>query len=67
MPAWRAASRGLDRAEEAALLAEADRQLARVGLADDRYRKAGDLALGQIRILEIARALALDPDAAAAR
>lgn len=51
----------LDRAEEAALLAEADRQLARVGLADDRYRKAGDLALGQIRILEIARALALDP------
>jgi branched-chain amino acid transport system permease protein len=51
----------LDRTEEAALLAEADRQLARVGLADDRYRKAGDLALGQIRILEIARALALDP------
>lgn len=51
----------MDRAEEAALLSEADRQLARVGLADDRYRKAGDLALGQIRILEIARALALDP------
>lgn len=51
----------LDRTEEAALLTEADRQLARVGLADDRYRKAGDLALGQIRILEIARALALDP------
>lgn len=51
----------LDRAEEATHLKEADRQLERVGLAADRNRNAGDLALGQIRILEIARALALDP------
>jgi len=52
----------LERSEEASLLAEADRQLARVGLAEERHRPAGDLALGQIRILEIARALALDPN-----
>ncbi|TKT76134.1 branched-chain amino acid ABC transporter ATP-binding protein/permease [Aquamicrobium sp. LC103] len=51
----------LDRAEEAVLLAEAERQLERVGLAAYRDRPAGDLALGQIRILEIARALSLDP------
>ena len=51
----------LDRQEEAVLLAEAERQLERVGLAEHRDRPAGDLALGQIRILEIARALALDP------
>lgn len=51
----------LDREEEAALLAQAERQLERVGLAEHRNRPAGDLALGQIRILEIARALALDP------
>lgn len=52
----------LDRKEEAKLLAEADRQLERVGLAEMRNRPAGDLALGQLRILEIARALALDPN-----
>lgn len=51
----------LERAEEAALLAEAMHQLERVGLAEMKDRPAGDLALGQIRILEIARALALDP------
>ncbi|HWK63981.1 MAG TPA: branched-chain amino acid ABC transporter ATP-binding protein/permease [Rhizobiaceae bacterium] len=51
----------LDRAEEEALLAQAESQLERVGLAEHRNRPAGDLALGQIRILEIARALALDP------
>jgi len=51
----------LDRTEEAALLAEAMRQLERVGLAEFKDRPAGDLALGQVRILEIARALALDP------
>ncbi|BCH26549.1 metal-dependent hydrolase [Mesorhizobium sp. L-8-10] len=51
----------LDRKEETLLLAEAERQLERVGLAEHRNRPAGDLALGQIRILEIARALALDP------
>lgn len=51
----------LDRREEADLLAEAQRQLERVGLGEDRDRRAGDLPLGQLRLLEIARALALDP------
>ncbi|MCW3474497.1 branched-chain amino acid ABC transporter ATP-binding protein/permease [Limobrevibacterium gyesilva] len=51
----------LDRAEEARLFAEAARQLARVGLADAADRPATSLALGQQRIVEIARALCLDP------
>jgi ABC-type branched-subunit amino acid transport system ATPase component/ABC-type branched-subunit amino acid transport system permease subunit len=51
----------LDRSEEADLLAEAYRQLERVGLASDHDRRAGDLPLGQLRLMEIARALALDP------
>ena len=51
----------LDRAEEAALFAEAARQLARVGLAEYADRPATSLALGQQRIVEIARALCLDP------
>jgi branched-chain amino acid transport system permease protein len=51
----------LDRAEEGSLLAEAARQLDRVGLAEQRYEQAGSLALGQQRILEIARALCADP------
>jgi branched-chain amino acid transport system permease protein len=50
-----------DRAEERALFAEAQRQLARVGLASLAWAEAGSLALGQQRILEIARALASDP------
>ncbi|SSW63395.1 Sulfate/thiosulfate import ATP-binding protein CysA [Achromobacter veterisilvae] len=57
MPAaWR-----LDRAEEARLLAEAARQVERVGLGRHLHDEAGSLALGQQRILEIARALASDP------
>ena len=52
---------GLDRAEEAALLFEARRQLERVGLGELLYEQAGNLALGQQRILEIARALCADP------
>jgi branched-chain amino acid transport system permease protein len=52
---------GLDAAEEAALFAEADRQLARVGLSACRDLPAGSLALGQQRIVEIARALCLGP------
>ncbi len=52
---------GLDAAEEAALFAEADRQLARVGLTACRDLPAGSLALGQQRIVEIARALCLGP------
>ena len=51
----------LDRARERSLLAEAARQLQRVGLGDYLHEQAGNLALGQQRILEIARALAGDP------
>jgi ABC-type branched-subunit amino acid transport system ATPase component len=54
--AWR-----LDRREEARLLAEAARQIERVGLADHMYASAGSLPLGKQRIMEIARALATDP------
>lgn len=51
----------LDRAEEARLFAEARRQIDRVGL-DAQADKPGDsLALGQQRLVEIARALCLDP------
>ncbi len=51
----------LDRAEEARLAAEAARQLHRVGLGDVMHRPAGSLALGQQRLVEVARALAADP------
>jgi len=51
----------LERRTEAALLHEAAKQLQRVGLGDYLYEQAGNLALGQQRILEIARALAADP------
>lgn len=51
----------LDRREEAELLAEARRQLERVGLGDYLHVEAGSLALGQQRILEIARALCANP------
>jgi len=51
----------LDRGEESALLFEARRQLERVGLGSMLYEQAGNLALGQQRILEIARALCCDP------
>jgi branched-chain amino acid transport system permease protein len=54
--AWRR-----DRAEEARLLAEAARQIERVGLGQHMHSPAGSLALGQQRILEVARALAADP------
>jgi branched-chain amino acid transport system permease protein len=54
--AWR-----MDRAEEDRLMAEAARQIERVGLADQMFNEAGNLALGQQRILEIARSLASDP------
>ncbi|VXC02858.1 ABC transporter permease subunit [Pseudomonas sp. 8O] len=56
-----AAALRLDRAEEARLLGEARRQLERVGLGDYLYAEAGSLALGQQRILEIARALCANP------
>jgi branched-chain amino acid transport system permease protein len=57
---WRSVVR-LNRHEEDRLMAEAARQLARVGLQDFQYEDAGNLALGQQRILEIARALCCDP------
>ena len=54
--AWR-----LERKEEERLLAEAARQIRRVGLEAHMHEEAGSLALGQQRIIEIARALAADP------
>jgi ABC-type branched-subunit amino acid transport system ATPase component/ABC-type branched-subunit amino acid transport system permease subunit len=51
----------LDRADEARLLAEAARQIERVGLSDQIDQLAGSLSLGQQRIVEIARALCADP------
>src|SRR6202000_685255 len=51
----------LDRADEAKLLAEAARQIERVGLTDQIGQLAGSLSLGQQRIVEIARALCADP------
>jgi len=51
----------LDRAEEAALFTEAASQLGRVGLLAEAHRPADSLALGQQRVVEIARALSLDP------
>ena len=51
----------LERGEEARLLAEAVRQIERVGLGAHLFEPAGSLALGQQRILEIARALCADP------
>ncbi len=51
----------LDRNDEAALLAEAARQIARVGLTEQIDQPAGSLSLGQQRIVEIARALCADP------
>ncbi|MBU6260386.1 MAG: ATP-binding cassette domain-containing protein [Burkholderiales bacterium] len=51
----------LDRAEERRALHEAERQLARIGLAQQKDELAGNLALGPQRLVEIARALASDP------
>jgi len=56
-----AAGLRLDRGEERRLLAEAARQIERVGLGASMFEPAGSLALGQQRIVEIARALAADP------
>ena len=58
---WLAGVLRTNRAEEASLMAEAQAQLDRVGLGDMALREAGSLALGQQRILEIARALCADP------
>jgi branched-chain amino acid transport system permease protein len=58
---WLAAMLRLDRAEEAALLAESRRQIERCGIAAHADAPAGSLALGQQRVVEIARALAGQP------
>ncbi|MGS0892818.1 branched-chain amino acid ABC transporter ATP-binding protein/permease [Burkholderia stagnalis] len=57
---WRSIAR-LNAHEEAQLLAEAAHQIRRVGLEQHMYDEAGSLALGQQRIVEIARALCCDP------
>ncbi|MDB6000209.1 MAG: hypothetical protein JWP52_1908 [Rhizobacter sp.] len=51
----------LDRSEERRLLREAERQLARIGMQALMHEQAGNLALGQQRQMEIARALCGDP------
>jgi branched-chain amino acid transport system permease protein len=51
----------LDRPEEERLMARARAAIARVGLAGHGETVASELALGQQRLVEIARALAADP------
>jgi branched-chain amino acid transport system permease protein len=51
----------LNQAEEASARFEALQQLKRVGLGDRPFELAGNLPLGNQRVLEIARALAADP------
>ena len=58
---WIASMLRLDRAEEAALLAQARQQIERCGLGEFAEVPAGSLALGQQRVVEIARALAGHP------
>jgi branched-chain amino acid transport system permease protein len=50
-----------EREEERRILAEAVRQVERVGLREHLFTPAGSLALGTQRIVEVARALAADP------
>jgi len=58
---WLPALLRLDRAQEAALRAEAWCQIERCGLAAQAHTPAAALPLGQQRIVEIARALASQP------
>jgi branched-chain amino acid transport system permease protein len=51
----------LDRGEERELFQEAQRQLERVGMGAWVHELAGNLPMGQQRLLEIARALCSDP------
>ena len=51
----------LDRRDERRLLAEAWKQLQRIGMTALADEPAGNLALGQQRLMEIARALCTDP------
>ncbi|MBR0873316.1 branched-chain amino acid ABC transporter ATP-binding protein/permease [Bradyrhizobium tropiciagri] len=52
---------GLNKREENAVVDDAWRQLKLLGLSDCGLRPGGSLALGQQRLMEISRALALDP------
>ena len=56
-----AATLRLERREERRLLREAERQLSRIGIAQYADQPAANLALGQQRLMEIARALCADP------
>ncbi len=56
-----AAMLGLNADEESRLLAEAQKQVLRVGLGECLWLPAGTLSLGQQRMVEIARALAAAP------
>ncbi len=58
---WIASMLCLDRVEEAALMSEARRQIERCGLGPQMRETAASLALGQQRIVEIARALTGQP------
>ncbi len=49
------------RAEERRLFKEAQRQLERIGMGALLHEQAGNLAMGQQRLMEIARALCADP------
>jgi branched-chain amino acid transport system ATP-binding protein/branched-chain amino acid transport system permease protein len=51
----------LDREEERRTMSEAAAQIARVGLAAQQHAPVASLPLGQQRLVEIARALAADP------
>jgi len=50
-----------NRAEERRLMKEAQRQLERIGMGDYLHEQVGNLAMGQQRLMEIARALCCDP------
>jgi branched-chain amino acid transport system permease protein len=50
-----------NREEERRLYREAQRQLERVGMGEYLHEQAGNLAMGQQRLMEIARALCSDP------
>ena len=50
-----------NRAEEQRLFKESQFQLERIGMGDYLHEQAGNLAMGQQRLMEIARALCADP------
>ncbi len=50
-----------NRSEESAIMAEAERQIKRVGLGDWVHEQAANLPMGKQRLMEIARALCADP------